>query len=120
MNNDNLDDVLARLRDRHLPPAPDLRREVRAEITRLKARPSFWQRLLPVLHWNELLSQPRLAAFALALALVVGVVPGVLTLTVPSRTDEARIARASLYLDVFDSSWSNIPAVSPATPGDRR
>lgn len=109
MNNDyDIDALLARLQHKTLPPAPDLRRDVRAEITRLKVYPSFWRRVFPILNWNELFRQPRIAVSALALALVVGVVPGFVSAQVPDRSADARIARASLHFHVFQLDWNNL------------
>ena len=115
MKDEDLEKLLARLRNESLPPAPDLRREVRAEINRLKARPTFWHRLLPVLHWNELLLQPRLAASALALAVIAGITPSLIVQARPGGADQARYARASLHFDVFDASANNVTILSPAT-----
>lgn len=119
MNESQIDRILVKLRQIALPPAPDLRREVRAKIALLKNHPSFWQRVLPVLHWNELLVQPRIAACALALALAVGTIPGAVLLAVSSRADDARNARVSLHLGVFDSSRVSFPDFATAVPSER-
>lgn len=108
MNDENLEKLLANLREDPLSPAPDLRREVRAEIARLKKQPRFWRRLLPVLHWNELLLQPRLAGCALVLAAVAGIAPGMIGHALPSPTHHAHNARASLHLDAFDAQWNAV------------
>ncbi len=103
MNDEHLDELLHELQrhDRH--EAPDLRREVRAEFARLRNRPAFRQRLLPILSWNELLMQPRLAAGALAIAITIGMMPGAWTLATAQTQSKAEFARESLHLDVFDT-----------------
>jgi hypothetical protein len=113
MNNDyEIDALLTRLRQNNLPSVPDLRRQVRDEIVRLKAHPSFWRQVLPILNWNELFRQPRIAVSALALALVVGVVPGFISAKAPHRSADAEIARASLHLHVFHSDWNNLSSAN--------
>ena len=118
MNDEPIDELLHELRRSDRPEAPDLRREVRAEIARLRERPAFWQRLLPVLSWNELLMQPRLAAGALAIAIAIGMMPGAWTLATAQTQNKTEFARKSLHLDVFDTveifprqaSNSNVPS----------
>lgn len=116
MNLQHLDDLLRREARRSLPPAPDLRAPVRIEIARRSGR-SFWARLLPVLHWHELVFQPQVTAIALAIALVAGVLPGVAVSHVSSARDEARRARSSLHLQAFSLEQASLPwvASSPAS-----
>ncbi|RLC97735.1 MAG: hypothetical protein DRI46_12480 [Chloroflexi bacterium] len=103
MYDERLDELLGDLRREAPPEAPDLRREVRAEIARIRDQPSFWQRILPILNWNELLMQPRLAAGALAVAVAIGIMPGAWTLATAQTENKAEFARKSLHLDVFDT-----------------
>ena len=102
MNDKHVDNLLLELSLQELPVAPDLRRKVRAEIARLSERPTFWQRILPVLNWTELLMQPRIAACAWAVALSIGAMPGVLRLVSAETNTEAAFARRSLHFDVFE------------------
>ena len=101
MNEEKVDRLLAELRCHEKPTAPDLRSSVRSEIGRRRARPTNWQQSLPILSWNDLLRQPRIAVFALGIALAIGVVPGVWGPTPIRAGFEAEYARKSLHLDVF-------------------
>jgi len=118
MNDEQIDRLLRELRREGRSEAPDLRREVRAEIARIRDRPGFWQRLLPVLNWNELLRQPRLAAGALAIAVTIGILPGAWTLATAQTENKAEFARRSLHLDVFDTvDLFSRPADNSDAPG---
>ena len=103
MNEEKVERLLAELSRQEKPLAPDLRREVHLEIGRRRAQPTFRLRYLPIISWNELPLQPRIAACALGIALAIGAIPGALNLN-PARTGtETAYARKSLHLDVFEA-----------------
>ena len=102
MNDKQVDDLLFKLGHQKVPTAPDLRHEVRTEIARLRERPTIWKRVFPVLNWTELLMQPQIAACALAVALSIGAMPGILSLVSAETNTEAAFARRSLHFDVFE------------------
>jgi hypothetical protein len=115
MNEEKVDRMLAELSCREKPPAPDLRSRVCREIGRRRARPTFRQRLLPILSWSEMLLQPRIAACALGIALATGAIPGVWSLTPARPGTEAEYARKSLHLDVFEAV--KILSLKPSATG---
>ncbi|RKX35788.1 MAG: hypothetical protein DRP71_02630 [Verrucomicrobia bacterium] len=118
MNDEQIDSLLRELQRDDRPEPPDLRPEARAEIARLRDRPGFLQRLLPVLSWNELLMQPRLAAGALAIAITIGMIPGAWTLARAQSENKAEFARRSLHLDVFDTvGFFTLKVDGSDTPG---
>lgn len=102
MNDKQVNDLLLELGHQKMPKAPDLRREVRTEIARLRERPHFWKRIFPVLNWTELLVQPQVAVCALVVALSIGAIPGVLSLVSAEPRTEAAFARRSLHFEVFE------------------
>lgn len=113
MNDDRIDPLLADLRRRPLPPAPDLRSAVRAEIRRrqntyIESATGLWE------GWLALLGQRRVTLVASCLAIGVGVLTGASGYLTPAASAEQRMARATLGLDVFDPGWSSIPTHAPA------
>jgi hypothetical protein len=117
MNEEKVDRLLAELSGREKPTAPDLRSGVCREIDRRRTRPTFRQRLLPVLSWSEMLLQPRIAACGLGIALATGTIPGVWSQTQARAGTEAEYARKSLHLDVFETVkiLSNKPSATGAS-----
>ena len=101
MNQEQIDRQLAYLSRIEKPPAPNLRRAVRAEITRRRDRSPFLRGIQVLFSWNELLLRPGIAAGALALALAIGALPGASGLLRTRSESEAVYARHSLHLEVF-------------------
>ncbi|MEO6994466.1 MAG: hypothetical protein ABI273_12605 [Lacunisphaera sp.] len=104
MNSDPLDDLLRTYAKHPVPTPPELTTAVWSMIANRRKRP-FWSGLLPVLSLSEVFREPRLAFPALALALLVGILPA----TITSSTAAAKLARESLHFEVF-------AAHSPGTP----
>ncbi|MBI2813039.1 MAG: hypothetical protein HYX71_01995 [Opitutae bacterium] len=97
MNTDPLDDLLMGYAKQPAPPPPDrLTAGIWHEIE-LRRDQTYWRRVVPSLDWHELFREPRVAVAALALALLVGLLPAV---TMPSY-GQGGIARKSLYFEVF-------------------
>lgn len=83
-----------------LPACPDrLISDVWREIDN-RRRQSVWTRLFPLLDWNELFREPRLALSAVGLALAVGLIPAFLQ---ARPLPDTRLARESLHFEVFSS-----------------
>lgn len=100
MKPDPLDNTLADYAQQPLPACPDrLASDVWREIESRRRR-SVWTRLFPLLDWNELFREPRLAVSAVALALAVGLVPAFLQ---AGPVTDTRLARESLHFEVFSS-----------------
>ncbi|MFA6286135.1 MAG: hypothetical protein WC661_02025 [Opitutaceae bacterium] len=72
-----------------------------------RRKQSFWRGMLPMLHWQDFFEQPRLVVPALALVLLVSVVPAA---TLLRSDDHALVIRQSLGLDVFSENAPNMPA----------
>ena len=102
MTDNDIDKLLSQLSQQARTTAPDLRREVRAEVARRLERPTFWMRVLPVLNWSDLLLQPRVAVVALVFAFSVGAIPRIWSPVPDPLPVRAAYARQSLHLDVFD------------------
>lgn len=108
MKPDSLDDLLKGSAREALPPAPTQERlaaAVFAEIDRRRRR-SFSERILPLLGWRELFLEPRLAIPAMGLALLIGLLPSVVT-RVSARTPTTR---ESLHLEIFATQAPGIPS----------
>ncbi|MEZ5275555.1 MAG: hypothetical protein R3F07_04145 [Opitutaceae bacterium] len=103
MTEDEINELLSKLSQQERPNPPDLRREVRADISRRLERPTFWTRVLPVLNWSELLLQPRIAVLALVFAVSVGAIPRIWSPVPAPVSERAAYARQSLHLDVFEN-----------------
>lgn len=102
MNSDPLDDLLGAYSKQSTPPPPDrLTAGVWQEIEHRRNQ-TFWRRVLPSLHWQELLRDPRVALPALGLALLIGLLPAA---TVRSY-GQMRLARESLHFEVFSPNLS--------------
>ena len=101
MNQEPIDLLLERLRLAPRPTAPDLRREVRAAIRHRQRASRSPELRSPFFPWKELLLQPWIAAGTVAVALVVGSLPGALTRLHAQPEAEAVYARQSLHFDVF-------------------
>jgi hypothetical protein len=98
MNADPLDKLLQAYVRQPLPVASDqLASDVRRAI--LRRRQPFWSRLLPILDWRDLFTEPRLIAAALALALAAGIFPAVFA----GRKAHAQVIRESLHFEVFST-----------------
>lgn len=111
MNTDPLDDLLGAYSKQSTPPPPDrLTTGVWHEIE-LRRSQTFWRRVLPSLDWHELFQEPRVAIPALALALLIGLLPAVATRSSPQRS----IAHQSLHFEIFSP---NLP-VSTLWTGTR-
>ena len=99
MKPDPIDQALASYARQPLPACPDrLTGGVWREIG--SRRRSVWARLFPAAEWRGLFANPRLALPAVALALAVGLLPGLL---LASPGAEQNLARESLHFDVFSS-----------------
>lgn len=79
---------------------PDLKVGIWREIERRRQQ-SFWTRLLPILEWREVFSEPRVAGLAFLVAIAIGIFP--VAIIAKRQTDE-RIARESIHFDVFSQS----------------
>jgi len=115
MKPDPIDRALASYAQESLPMCPDrLTSDVWREIDR-RRRESVWTRLFPLLDWNELFREPRLALSAVGLALAVGLVPAFLQTRPLSDT---RLARESLHFEVFSSQTplAMLAGIHPVSP----
>ncbi len=72
-----------------------------------RRKQSFWRGMLPMLHWQDFFAQPRLVVPALALVLLVSVVPAA---TLFQGDTSSVVVRQSLGLDVFSENAPNMPA----------
>jgi len=100
MHPDPLETTLAACAREPLPSAPpDLASTVWREIDR-RRRASFWSRARSLLDWDELFSEPRLAAPALVCALAIGALPALFW---TQRLAQQRLARHSIHFEVFTS-----------------
>ena len=113
MNSDPLDDLLGAYSKQSTPPPPDrLTTGVWQEIEHRRNQ-TFWHRVLPSLSWLELFREPRVALPALALALLIGLLPA----TTVRSYGQVRLARESLHFEVFSPNlsaatlWSGLPNV---------
>ena len=100
MKPDPLDDTLASYARQPLPPGPE---QLTADVWRdieLRRRKSVWSRLFPLLDWQELFAEPRLAVPALACALAIGILPAVFS---ARAHEEQRLARQSIHFNVFST-----------------
>ena len=104
MNSDPLDDLLDAYAKQSTPPPSQLATGVWHKIARHRNR-TLWQRLLHSLEWHELFREPRVALSALALALLIGLMPAFATRSY----GQVKLARESLHFEVFSS---NIPSAS--------
>lgn len=98
MNPDPIDPLLS---DYSREPVPDTPKNFQEGVWREIARrrhTSFWSRILPLLEFRELFSEPRLAAAAFTMAIAIGVVPAAVWTRLRS---EQRLARDSIHFDVF-------------------
>lgn len=99
MNSDPLDELLRSYSQKPSPaPAERLSSDVWKSI-RLHRKQSFWTRMLPILDWREVFAEPRFIAAALAVALLVGALPAVMT----GRSPSPRLVRESLHFEVFST-----------------
>lgn len=116
MNHDPLDHMLDDYARRPLSGCPDgMSANIWHEIEQRRRRP-FWSRVLPLLGWRELFSEPRIAAGALACAFAIGMLPA----SIAARSQvEQRLAQQSFYFDVFsDSSSKSFAAALAPSPAD--
>lgn len=113
MKQEDLEALLEELQYEQLPPAPDLRSAVRAEIRRAHDRPATWRKFLPDFGFERLLLEPKLVLAAAVIALGIGTIPGRWTATAFDTDSEIQISRESLHLDVFQA----LPLV-PAIPAN--
>jgi hypothetical protein len=108
MKHDLLDSLLAAYAKQPLPTAAEPSvREIWREIERRRAQ-SVWERMFSVMEFRELFAQPRMAVVALALAMVVGVVPAAL---VGRAENERRLARQSIHFEVFAAGSGSLGPV---------
>jgi hypothetical protein len=99
MEPDPLEQALADYAREHPPACPDrLQSDIWREIG-LRRR-SMWARLFPLAEWRSLFRNPRMALPAVALALAIGILPGLLFAT---RGSDQRLASESFHFDVFSS-----------------
>ena len=106
MKPDPIDDLLSAYASQPLPPAPHrIATDVWRDIEQ-RRRSGFGG--LIGLNWRELLQRPALALSALALALLVGLMPAALT----HSANEAERARQSLHFEVFSPDMPSILVAS--------
>jgi hypothetical protein len=112
MKPDPLEQALAAYGRQPLPGCPDrLTSEVWREIDR--RRQPAWARLFPGAEWRLLFANPRLALPAVVLALVVGLLPGLL---LPKPAADQRLASETFHFEVF-SSQAPLAVVARLNPG---
>ena len=108
MNTNSLDELLSAYAKQPVPP-PAARgtSEIWREIETRRGK-SFWALVQSLFEWRGFLIEPRMAVAALALASVVGVLPGYF---IVSRANaEAQLARRSLHFEVFSASATDLLA----------
>lgn len=99
MNSDPLDELLRSYSQQPSPaPAERLSSDVWKSI-QLRRKQSFWSRMLPILDWRELFTEPRFVVAALAVAILVGTFPAMMM----GRSPSPRLARESLHFEVFST-----------------
>ena len=108
MNSDFIDDYLRSSRE--APPFASLSAQVWQEIDRRK-RSRFRLRVFMATDWADLLGEPLLLVSAIALAVIMGVVPAALS----TKLNDAGLVRQSLHFEVFSASTAALFASSAAT-----
>jgi hypothetical protein len=118
MKPDPLDRLLADFSAQPPPHASGLTHAEVWQAIELRRGQSVWARMLSLLEWRELFSEPRMAVAGAAFAIIVGVVPAAV---VGRAEDHRRLARQSIHFDVFSaesvslgSVFSKPLAVAPA------
>lgn len=74
----------------------------------LRRGQSVWARMLSLLEWRELFSEPRIAFAGAAFAVIVGVVPAAM---LGRAEDHRRLARQSIHFDVFSAESVSLGSV---------
>lgn len=98
MKPDRFEQELAEFARQPLPePSGHLTADIWLEIEG-RQRQSLWSRIFSPLDWFELFSEPRLAAVAVAFALLVGIFPAAV---IARAEKQSRLARSSMHFDVF-------------------
>lgn len=105
MNTDPLDEILASYARTEVPPLAARTEAIWKEIELRKQKRS-WLSGLAMLDWKELFGEPRLAFAALALAVGVGMLPGMISY--PKHESEAQLARQSLHFESFTGQTGNV------------
>lgn len=102
MNSDPLDKLLDAYSRQPAPKPPDRFAAGVWQEIKLRRDQSLWRRALRSLGWQELFREPRVAIPALALAVLIGLLPA---LSIRSY-DRTRLARESLHFEVFSPKLS--------------
>ena len=98
MKPDRLEQTLASYARDPLPAASEPSTTDVWQAIERRRRQSVWSRIFPEIDWRDFFSEPRMAAAALAFAIIVGVVPAAVFNRVEN---EQRLARQSIHFDVF-------------------
>lgn len=102
MNSDPLDKLLDAYSRQPVPKPPARFATGVWQEIKLRRDQALWRRALRSLGWQELFREPRVAIPAMALAVLIGLLPA---LSIRSH-DQARLARESLNFEVFSTKLS--------------